>query len=352
MNHQGINSPLRSVGPSISVAMATYNGARFLAEQLESIAQQTTLPHELVISDDGSTDNTLEIVKRFAVSAPFEVRILDKKSRLGFADNFLFAAENCVGEVIMFSDQDDVWLPSKLEVGLARILADESLLSMHQLTMTNRDLYPGERWNQGIESDRTFEPLELDPWSGWGNTMMFRRELAAMVPRQERPRHPEAHRLLSHDTWLYVLAAALGRISHIAQPLILYRQHDDNACGMLMPGWRGRLRIMMTVPLEGYRERDLFFGALADIFDSLAKRTTGVYSDRANAAAARYRERGLRARRRLLVHEEATIARRICAFVNLYRSPNPDMAPVQSRLLSAAKDFALGVLALGSHSHP
>ena len=352
MNLQGKNSPQCVVKPAVSVAMATYNGARFIAEQLRSISRQTILPYELVISDDGSNDDTLEIVRAFAVNSPFEVRILDKKSRLGFADNFLFAAENCDGDIVMFADQDDVWLPSKLEVGLKRILADDSLLSMHQLTMTDQNLHPSERWDQGIDSDRTFEPLELDPWSGWGNTMMFRRELATLVPRHERPRHPEANRLLSHDTWLYVLAGAMGRISHIAQPLILYRQHDANACGMLMPGWRGRLRIMTTVPIEGYRERDLFFGALAKIFDGLAERTTGADADRASAAAKRYRERRLRAQRRLLVHEGATIAHRIGAFASLYRSPDPDLAPARHRMLSAVKDFALGVLALGSHNHP
>ena len=105
----------------ISIAMATYNGEAFLGEQLRSIAAQGAPPLELVVRDDGSSDGTLAILRSFAGEAPFPVRILPPGPRLGFADNFLAAADACEGDYIAFSDQDDVWLHHKLETVSATI---------------------------------------------------------------------------------------------------------------------------------------------------------------------------------------------------------------------------------------
>ncbi|MEJ5330083.1 MAG: glycosyltransferase [Desulfobaccales bacterium] len=96
--------------------MTTYNGERFLQEQLDSFLWQTRLPDELVVCDDGSTDRTLEILEAFAQKAPFPVRIYRNPQRLGFSKNFEKAALMCSGELIAFSDQDDVWLLEKLQL--------------------------------------------------------------------------------------------------------------------------------------------------------------------------------------------------------------------------------------------
>ena len=105
----------------ISVAMATYNGAAYLPGQLESLAEQTQKPAELVICDDRSTDATPEIVRSFARRAPFPVVFVANPQRLHFADNFLQAASLCASDHIAFCDQDDVWRPHKL-VTVARAL--------------------------------------------------------------------------------------------------------------------------------------------------------------------------------------------------------------------------------------
>src|SRR5467141_2319930 len=98
----------------ISVAMCTYNGARFLPEQLESMAAQTRLPGELVVCDDRSTDESVEIVRNFARAAPFPVRLEMNEENLGSTKNFEKAIELCQGEIIALADQDDVWRPEKL----------------------------------------------------------------------------------------------------------------------------------------------------------------------------------------------------------------------------------------------
>ena len=150
--------------PRVSVALATYNGAQYINAQLDSLASQTLLPAELIVSDDGSSDATLDIVRTFSLRAPFPVRIVDKKERLGFGDNFLFAVAQCQYDLIALCDQDDVWLPDKLRQGVWRLVADDSLMSLHRLILTDALLAPIDIWDQGITADRTYEPLELDPW--------------------------------------------------------------------------------------------------------------------------------------------------------------------------------------------
>src|SRR5258708_1747298 len=98
----------------VSVALCTYNGARFLREQLESIAAQTHIPAELVACDDASTDDSFSILESFAKSAVFPVRLVRNEIRVGSTKNFEQAIGLCTGEIIALCDQDDVWLPEKL----------------------------------------------------------------------------------------------------------------------------------------------------------------------------------------------------------------------------------------------
>ena len=105
-----------SSGSKISIAMAVYNGDRFIGEQLESFVRQTRLPDELVVSDNASTDRTVEIVRDFARRAPFKVRLLINDRNLGAAKNFERAITECTGDVIFLSDCDDVWYPNKVSV--------------------------------------------------------------------------------------------------------------------------------------------------------------------------------------------------------------------------------------------
>src|SRR5437868_6261824 len=98
----------------ISVALCTYNGEKYLPDQLASYLKQERLPDELVICDDGSSDNTVEIIKRFATEAPFPVQLHVNENNLGSTKNFEKAFQLCQGEIITPSDQDDVWHEKKL----------------------------------------------------------------------------------------------------------------------------------------------------------------------------------------------------------------------------------------------
>lgn len=330
----------------VSVAMATYNGEQYLAEQLASIKGQTLLPSELVVSDDGSTDATLEIVEAFARTAPFPVTVLRNDKNLGFADNFLHAAEFCQCPLIAFADQDDVWLPDKLRRGAARICDDDSLLSMHTLTVTDEALLPtGFHWDQGIKGDAVHGSLQLDPFgTGWGNTMMFRRDIVHFIARQNRPSQPNnPEKPLSHDTWVYVLSAALGRVSHIGSALILYRQHAFNSSGRTKRRRNNKLASLLSVPLIEYREHAKFDARMAALFNEASLQST-VFATAAKEAGHRFAHRSAYWSSRVGVFDNDTFEGRLQA----YRETRKLTSDAPLWWGSRAKDVALGVFGLGT----
>ena len=325
----------------ISVAMATYNGATYIREQLASLAGQTRPPDELVVSDDGSDDRTLDIVHAFAATACFPVVVADKTERLGFADNFLHAVAACRHEIVAFCDQDDVWLPRKLELGAECISRDGSLLSMHTLTVTDSVLRPTcFEWDQEIKADKVLEPLELNPFgTGWGNTMMFHRKLAHLIPPADRPAQPyERGRRLSHDTWIYALAAALGRVSQMRMPLILYRQHGATTTIATAPRRRSRMLSAARVPIAEYRERAWFDGEMGCLMERVALQD-GPFAKAARLAAARFAERCVLWDARIGVFDGKSLAERRASYHRHQRLAGSQRHWIGSRL----KDLVLGV---------
>lgn len=304
------------MGATISVAMATYNGEKFILDQLHSLARQTHTPLELVVSDDGSTDGTLALVEAFAKTAPFAIRVLPSHKRLGFADNFLHAAEQCRGDLIAFCDQDDEWLPEKLARSAERIAADGSLLAIHPLTVVDTMLKPtGFVWTQEIASDHTFEPLELSPYCiGFGNTMLFDRAVLDLIPREKRPRQPDKRsQPLSHDHWVYSLCAALGRVSHLAEPLILYRQHESSTFGVKPRLLTNRLYSALVVPEGRFREEAEFNRTMASLLAGV-DHDCARFSSYAGEAAKAYLERARLCSDRLQVYMGEDLRHRLSAF--------------------------------------
>lgn len=211
---------------SISIAMATFNGARHIGEQLRSLADQTLLPAELVVTDDGSTDGTVEIVSAFAATAPFPVRVHVNPQRLGYAANFMGCAARCEGELIAFCDQDDVWSPDKLAT-CAALFAPGVRLVYH-----NADVFEGDRVLRPLypasqrPSDR---PFGLSPWFvALGFTIVFRRELLDLGAVWERSLGYDADPRLAHDQWISLIGNICGPVPYVARPLARYRLHDSN----------------------------------------------------------------------------------------------------------------------------
>ena len=147
-----------------SVVMATYNGGRYIEKQVATIISQTTKPDELIVADDCSNDDTLEIVERMRPKMPFPLTVLRNPTRLGYGDNFLNACELASHSYICFSDQDDSWLPEKLSsyAEMIRAMPDVSLF-IHQGEVVDEDLQPTGSNLPLITSDYFQPPLYGKP---------------------------------------------------------------------------------------------------------------------------------------------------------------------------------------------
>jgi glycosyltransferase involved in cell wall biosynthesis len=218
----------------ISVAMCTFNGARYLPEQLESIAAQTHLPCELVVCDDGSTDDTISILTRFKANAPFPVTIVENTTRMGSTRNFDQAIGMSRGEFIALCDQDDRWLPHKLQ-RLSGCLVENPFLGG---VFSDAELIDGEgrRVNKTLFRRHRFTPAKQRSFVSCptatllkhdvitGATLMFRsniRRYCSPIPTT-----------WVHDGWLAWMLALHSRVTLIAEPLIEYRIHAAQQLGV------------------------------------------------------------------------------------------------------------------------
>lgn len=222
--------------PRVSVAMATFQGERFLEEQLDSILCQTLPPFELEIGDDGSDDDTVDIIKRFAARAPFPVRLQVNQRRLGHAENFLRTAERCSGDLIALSDQDDRWHSHKLATCIKPFADARVQVVSHDARIVDVAGHPmgarlGERPRDTM---RPKAPLQVE----YGLTMLFRRELAEYChvwPLSVGGTVPNRTTPMGHDHWFYFLGTALGEVVTLDECLVDYRQHQANAAGAQAP---------------------------------------------------------------------------------------------------------------------
>jgi len=214
--------------------MATYDGARFLAEQLESLADQEVLPCELVVCDDGSTDGTPEMVERFAATAPFPVRLYRNERNLGFAENFLKTARLCDGDWVAFCDQDDVWLPNKIGRAAEAIRRDPALcLILQNALICDAALTPDGRIFPDLFREGTYgagSRYGFWVWPGFLQTFSAKYlDLSSALPLPAN--YFPGHKMLSHDKWTCLLANATGGIRVLSEPVAFYRRHGAALTG-------------------------------------------------------------------------------------------------------------------------
>ncbi|WP_207000513.1 glycosyltransferase family 2 protein [Trinickia mobilis] len=221
---------------TIDIALATWNGERYLAAMLESIATQTYADWRLVARDDGSSDGTCAIVEAFARRFPGKVEVVkDGKGRLGAAGNFTAAASVCGAAYVAFADQDDVWLPQKLELAMDRMVDSERQLGAGVPVVVHTDLrVVDDALNEIAPS--FVRHMRLDPVAGaklerllvrniaTGCTMLCNRALVDMA----LPVPAEAP---LHDWWFVLVAACFGSVVFVDEATVLYRQHAANVVG-------------------------------------------------------------------------------------------------------------------------
>lgn len=214
-----------------TVVLATRDGARFLREQLDSLAGQRRLPARLVVTDDRSTDATLDVVRAFAAQAPFPVDITVNHEVLGPSDNFLEALGSATSRYVAWCDQDDVWHENKL-------LWCERILDNLAVTMVIHGArrVDAARRSLGRLGGTRFPPLQ--PRLGanrflvpHGFRQVFRATLVDSIDWRTRPASAGDHPAMLHDEWTYSLANAAGPILWLPLSLAEYRVHGDNLSG-------------------------------------------------------------------------------------------------------------------------
>lgn len=204
--------------PLISVIVCTYNGVLFLEEQIQSIIAQTYSNIEIIISDDASKDNTCEIIEKYRTNALITINL--NKENIGLQKNIGLSASLCKGEYIAFSDQDDIWMPQKIEK-----LYDA--IGNHSLVYSDSKLIDdfGNDLHKNLSDFRHFQNIYNAKGFGIynavsGHTMLATKELllsALPIPAG-----------YYHDWWIAIQAANSNGIQFLNEKLTLYRQHDNN----------------------------------------------------------------------------------------------------------------------------
>jgi glycosyltransferase involved in cell wall biosynthesis len=235
--------------PSIEILLATYNGARWLAEQLESIAGQTRTDWMVTARDDGSTDATREMLQAWSERHPGRLRILeDGRGRLGAAQSFSALLQDSSGSRIAFCDQDDVWAADRLEATARALEALETAHGAGTPLLAHSDLaVVGERLE--LRAASFWSHHVLDPGDDavlrrllvrnvvTGSTALLNRPLADLCA-------PVPGDAVMHDWWVALVAAALGKVAHVPARTVLYRQHGANRIGVAGVGARSAVRLL------------------------------------------------------------------------------------------------------------
>lgn len=246
--------------------MCTFNGAAWVAQQLQSFVAQQRQPDELVVCDDQSTDSTPELLRAFAANAPFPVRILHNTVRLGVAGNFSQAIGLCTGDLIALADQDDLWGPRKLSV-LEQCLTSEPHVGIvfSDANLVDETLRP--------LGTRLWDTLYLDPLQRQrltngqairvlartnvvtGATTLFRacyKDLILPIPS-----------CWVHDGWIALLISAVSTCAMVDEPLVDYRQHSRQQIGARRTSLLEQVRIGLEMDtryfeLEALRWREAY----------------------------------------------------------------------------------------------
>jgi len=219
----------------VTILLATYNGARFIGEQIDSIIKQTHTNWHLLIRDDQSSDATRQILVNYQAKYPQQITLVaSSQSTLGSALNFNALLQSAKHEnYIMFCDQDDYWVPDKIECTIKEMLRLERIHGLHFPLLVHTGFRYVDINLKPISSKKNFQALRLTNLNlshmlaqnpVYGCTAMINGSLAALVDTV--PAVAE-----SHDYWIAMVASAFGKVSYLSKRTVLYRQHENNISG-------------------------------------------------------------------------------------------------------------------------
>jgi glycosyltransferase involved in cell wall biosynthesis len=203
----------------ISVCIASFNGASYIKKQLSSILSQLSLNDEVIISDDGSTDDTIAIINSFNDN---RIKLIYNNGTNGFTGNFENAIKNAIGDIIFLSDQDDVWFSNKVTISLDYLKNSDMVISNAEIVNENLEQIHPSHFDRYKVRSGFWKNLSKTRYIG--ACIAFRKEvLDRALPL------PINHKYCQHDWWLVLIGEAFYNVKLINEPLIKYRRHSFNA---------------------------------------------------------------------------------------------------------------------------
>jgi glycosyltransferase involved in cell wall biosynthesis len=202
----------------VSIALCAYNGKKFLEQQIDSILNQSYKNIELIIVDDNSTDNTIDIINRY-IKYDNRIRLYKNSKNIGFIKNFEKAISLCTGEYICLCDQDDIWLKDKVKI-LVENIKDNTLIYSNASLVDedgndlNKSLVDPEKMIKG-NNNKAFILNNCVS----GNTLMFKKELIEHIL-------PIPKKVSLHDIWIAFVATTYGNITYVEESLVKYRRYS------------------------------------------------------------------------------------------------------------------------------
>lgn len=229
-----------------SVVMATYNGAKYISEQLDSIFAQTLVPDEIIIVDDCSVDNTWEILNEYAYCNP-KIKLYRNNVNLGVVKSFEYALTLSSGEFVALADQDDYWLPNKLELLIKNIGANWLIHSDAYIVDANLNVI-----NKSYNKLKPYHDNSLNMYlmrnNVTGCTVLLHRSLLKLAL-------PFTPNVIMHDHYLALCARFCDKLTYLDLPLLKYRQHNQNVVGS------GEVQSYSAM-IANYRKNILFLDGL------------------------------------------------------------------------------------------
>ena len=224
----------------VDILLAVYNGEKYLKEQLNSIINQTYQDFNIIIRDDGSTDDSFDIIKEFTLLYPEKIKIVEGKPSGSAKNNFFELMNHTNSDYIMFCDQDDVWLKNKIELTLSKMKEFENTHGKHTPLLCHTDLkvvdenlntiHPSFYKMQKFNISKTSLNYAMVQNIVTGCTIMINKPLLDIA------KGTNSENIIMHDWWLFLIASAFGKVEAINTPTMLYRQHENNQLGAAPEG--------------------------------------------------------------------------------------------------------------------
>ncbi len=238
----------------VDILLATYQGGFYLKEQLQSMMQQSYPHFRIFIRDDGSTDQTLPIIKAFCQEYPERIFFLPSTQRLGVKGNFCELMNYAQAPYVMFCDQDDIWLPTKIEISLRKMKELEHQYGAELPLIVHTDLCP-------VKADLTmiapsfWQYSNIDPSRTNLNALLVKNTVTGCTVIINQPllrlAYPIPDQAVMHDWWLALVGAILGKLAYLKEPTILYRQHGKNDVGAK------KFSLWLLIKDQLYRKREI-----------------------------------------------------------------------------------------------